>query len=472
MAYTISDLPDEILLEIISHVDTHSLKNARQVCRRWAKAGACRLFRRIYFAPQKDMMEIFVRITSEPAFAIGVTELVYDARVFWRFLTGTEEHNKMFACKHGGKLDGLESEEESRSASEFSGEGADTDFPTPDYKRPSLMTMDARERSHNRYVELFQQQDEILDSGADFLALCQGLQHLANLKTVSIQDSFGPGSDSFYLHDPLPPWYSKWSSRFFRPTFGPASYLECIRTSYLFMDDRYYGIADEDILVHHPWDWRGIKNCVKSLAMRRSSIAHLHYGCQNSGLPIQVVEDSGVSKSLETVSHELQCLKLNFMMADGNTNPENPGVYSEPMSVIARTLEGARQLTALSLSLECEFELMYQTLGHLTWPKLTVLELGDSDRFHIDLSFLKSMCQRHKGTLKELKLRDVMLRRQDGFGENDNCTWDDVGREVGPILELSDLSLAFFIEQSPNRPEIINLGDRTEALVYQLMEVI
>ena len=467
MAYTISDLPDEILLGIIRHVDTHSLKNARRVCRRWAKAGACRLFRRIYFAPHKDTMEIFVRITSEPAFAIGVTELVYDARVFWRLLTRTEEHDKMFASKHGGKLDGLESDEESRSASEFSGEASDTDSPTPDYKRPSLMTMAARERSYNRYVELYQQQNEILDSGADFLALCQGLQHLVNLKTVSIQDSFGPGSDSFYLHDPLPQWYSKWSSRFFRPTFGPASYIECMRTRYLFLDERYYG---EDVFVHHPLDWRGIKNCVKSLAMRRSSIAHLHYGCQTSGLPIQVIEDSDVSKSLETISHELQCLKLNFMMADGNANPEYPGVFSEPMSVIASMLEGAQQLTALSLSLECEFETMYQTLGHLTWPKLTVLELGDSDSLHMDLAFLKSMCQRHKGTLKEVKLRDVMLRRQDGFGENDNCTWDDVGREVGPILELSDLSLALISKQSYGAG-MLNLGDRTEALVYQLMEV-
>ena len=77
------ELPDELLVEILTQLDVSSLKKARLACRRWSIAGARRLFRRVYFAPRKDLMSVFQAITGNPAFAVNITELVYDARMFW-----------------------------------------------------------------------------------------------------------------------------------------------------------------------------------------------------------------------------------------------------------------------------------------------------------------------------------------------------------------------------------------------------
>ena len=478
MAITISDLPDEILVEITRHLQTDSLKNARQVCNRWAKAGASRLFRRIYFAPQKDIMEIFTRITSEPAFAVGVTELVYDARLFWGFLAGKSAHRQIIAiARREASNHKPESDQESQSASDIVNEAIHTGFTSSIYDCSSFATEAAKERSYNRYVELFEQQNDILDSGTDFLALCHGLKHLLNLKTVTIQGFFDRDSDWAYLHDPLPSWYLTWSSNFFRHTLGPASYIQCVMSRREFLELGYCSVADYNAVVGDPWDWRGVKNCLKALAMRRSSITHFHYGCQASKIPIQILADSGVSKSLETIAPELHCLNLNADLAGGDPygDPDFGYIdgysYSEAIAVLAKTLEGARQLTALSSSLDFyNHKDLYQTFGKLPCSKLTVLHLRDVD---IDLAFLKSICQRNQRTLKELKLRNVILMRQDGFGENNSCTWDDVGRELSPILRLSDLYL-YLIGEEFSRDETgdLLLGDRTQALGYQLMSSI
>ena len=80
-------IPNEILSEILQHLESDSLKNARLTCRRWASAGAGKLFKRVYFAPHEEIMDVFTDITSDPTFAASVTELVYDARLFWKFWT-------------------------------------------------------------------------------------------------------------------------------------------------------------------------------------------------------------------------------------------------------------------------------------------------------------------------------------------------------------------------------------------------
>ena len=84
---TLWRLPDELLIEILRCLDTPSLKEARLTCRRWRDAGAHGLFHRVYFAPRKDIMDIFGKVTSNPAFASNIKELVYDARLYWGHMT-------------------------------------------------------------------------------------------------------------------------------------------------------------------------------------------------------------------------------------------------------------------------------------------------------------------------------------------------------------------------------------------------
>ena len=93
----ISEIPDELLTEILRCLDSRSLKMARSTCCRWAKAGAYSLFWRIYFAPRRSSMELFKSITENPAFASNITELIYDARLFWGYMTDYKVYAKSFA---------------------------------------------------------------------------------------------------------------------------------------------------------------------------------------------------------------------------------------------------------------------------------------------------------------------------------------------------------------------------------------
>ena len=92
MASTVVDIPNDILVKILQQLDSRSLKNARCTSRRFAAAGAISLFPRVYFAPHPDIMKVFTFITSKPLFAVGVTELIYDARLFWKFWTKPESY--------------------------------------------------------------------------------------------------------------------------------------------------------------------------------------------------------------------------------------------------------------------------------------------------------------------------------------------------------------------------------------------
>ena len=78
----IQKLPEEILTECLRHLPITVAKIARLVRRQWSDVIARWLFQRVYFRPQTEFMEIFEAITSNPLFALGISELVYDACQF------------------------------------------------------------------------------------------------------------------------------------------------------------------------------------------------------------------------------------------------------------------------------------------------------------------------------------------------------------------------------------------------------
>lgn len=95
---TLWKLPDELLIKVLRCLDIPSLKDARLTCRRWREAGAYGLFDRVYFAPRKDIMDIFATITSNPAFASNIRELVYDARLYWGHMTEYDMYARAYEC--------------------------------------------------------------------------------------------------------------------------------------------------------------------------------------------------------------------------------------------------------------------------------------------------------------------------------------------------------------------------------------
>ena len=79
-------MPVEILQNVLRCLSVVSLKRARLTCKYWAALGARCLFRRVYFAPRRDVIEVFLEITGNTAFASNIEEMVYDARLFWSYL--------------------------------------------------------------------------------------------------------------------------------------------------------------------------------------------------------------------------------------------------------------------------------------------------------------------------------------------------------------------------------------------------
>ena len=79
-------MPVEILQTVLRRLSVVSLKRARLTCKHWAALGARCLFRRVYFAPRRDIMDVFLEITGNTAFASNIEEMVYDARLFWSYL--------------------------------------------------------------------------------------------------------------------------------------------------------------------------------------------------------------------------------------------------------------------------------------------------------------------------------------------------------------------------------------------------
>lgn len=218
MARTIHDLPNEVLTKILRQLDHESLQKARLVSHRWAKAGARGLFHRVYFAPHQDIMDVFNYITSDPAFASGVTELVYDARLFWRCLLDWDVHRDIYR-RNWTALDERDYDKDTDTFVKLVGFFGQIRLEDG----PGAYDAQAK-KSWERYKLLFAQQEAILNNGHDFSSLHCGLQKLPKLKTVSILQAFPRLENRARFDRNLSPWYERTSPSPWRDTLEPTSW--------------------------------------------------------------------------------------------------------------------------------------------------------------------------------------------------------------------------------------------------------
>jgi len=90
-------LPIELLEGSLRFLPVQSLKNARLTCKHWGAVAARCLFRRVYFAPRQEVIDVLLEITKNEAFSSNVEELVYDARLFWRRLEDPEVYTNAYS---------------------------------------------------------------------------------------------------------------------------------------------------------------------------------------------------------------------------------------------------------------------------------------------------------------------------------------------------------------------------------------
>ena len=345
-------------------------------------------------------MEMFSKITADPKIAIGVEEVVYDARLFREYVLKAEyleDYEELFPPPS----DGNESDDDE--------EDGDTD--------PAV-------QSEKRYGQLYQDQTKILEEGRDFQALSNGLRRLPYLRSITVLDDFGHEIDTKSFE-----WYHSLVERLWKDIVPPIPMIEAERL----------WAADG------PWAHPGIQHLLRAISINNLPIEALHCGWPSSGLHLEPFVtrvypeneyeyDSGtcaISAHLETIVRNLTCMTLSSEYGELEFAGEYPSAED---AVVMGIVEHAKNLRSLSISLKRSSGVWNGIMPKASWPHLTALELG---HWSLESDDLRRICCEHKNTLRELKLLNIKL---DESGKL--ALWEDVGKEIGEFLRLDCLWLS------------------------------
>ncbi|KAG6986641.1 hypothetical protein G7Y79_00075g099130 [Physcia stellaris] len=398
---SISTLPDELLINTLRHLDICCLKQARLTCRRWSKTGAYSLFHRIYFAPRKDLMTIFSAITENPAFASNITELVYDATMFWGYIAEPSMYARAFA--HGFPF-------------RFPEDDVGADF-TED-PEPEIDAADEEKlcSSQQRYTALLKEQTSIIDHGQDLDALCAGLTRLPNLNRIWVLDCFLDDVDFNMYIEAHFRWYRVWSQKH---TAGLARLSRCSEAAFT------PGALEKSL-----WDSRGIDNLLKAIGLYSSNLKELLLGCRSSKLSFEIFSRADNMKACLEIAPLLRRLKLDCRAP--LDAPEQQGIQN-----MAYFIQSAQQLQELYLTCDESLTFLPTIFQQNKWPALRVLDFGNGD---LDFLTLKAIAQCHNEVLRELRIRNMHLHGEE--------TWKGVAIKIGRILHLDFVSVSSLSQEA------------------------
>ena len=405
----IQKLPEEILTECLQHLPITVAKIARLVRHQWSNIISRWLFRRVYFMPQTEFMEIFEAITSNPLFALGISELVYDACQFmpmWSLPESEENYYYEDICP-------------------------DEDVVVGEAEWPLFIT-----ESRKKHSQLQLDQQRILDEQSDYRILCAGLQRLPNLIHISILEI--DHRSAKHLNEF--PWYSSMAAKFRKFVYSPAPFYDFEGT-------------DQG----HTWNPRAIESLMKAISMRNARLTHFH--CKTM-VPLTLWFAKSPLTWFPSLFRSLNCLKFHCWR--GEERPEALADSEETRPYLTAFAEGvkdAQDLHHLSLTMDYltsnDWDNMFS--GAL-WPKLTSLHLS-----HICLhsDSLVSLCHNHRHTLRELSLAYIYLQASDTLR-----SWEDVSKEFGSSLRLNYIRLdCLELEKSGGN------AHRTWSLSHLLLEI-
>ena len=155
-------------------------------------------------------MDIFSIITDNPAFATNITEMVYDARMFWGHM---KEKTVYAAAFRRGFPDRYPENEISDDDEDAYSNSPSRLTKTGDFHK--------FRRSRRQYASVLQEQTSIIEAKLDFNTLCKGLTRLPNLTRISVLDRFkGPLDYDDYLWKDFD-WYRDWSAKSFEDINPP-----------------------------------------------------------------------------------------------------------------------------------------------------------------------------------------------------------------------------------------------------------
>ncbi|KAL8832100.1 MAG: hypothetical protein Q9191_000479 [Dirinaria sp. TL-2023a] len=299
MARSIQDLPDEILVQIFKHLDISSLKSCRLTSRRWAASGSRWLFRRIYFFPRQEIMANFKRIAHEPAFAVGVEELIYDARMSLLRLIRLDEYNKQFtyyALLHHDIPFNLKNLPSYRREPRL---GDIKEYPMPKYQLNVV-------RNHRHSMKMLGEEQDFLHHNGDVDVLSKGLEKFRHLRRITIMAGNRPDYTEPTVQNLVPniapDWFYKWSTRYWCHV-KDESLLTAMKKGRRCdeLDVSEHGRLYSEPGSEQIWDTYSLATFLKVASKHSPHITHFNYGSQSSPMPFGLLLDGYAATSFQVI---------------------------------------------------------------------------------------------------------------------------------------------------------------------------
>lgn len=328
-------------------------------------------------------MKIFTTITENPVFALNITEMVYDARIFSSHMLASGVYEKAFRS-------GFPPGHPVRPIRRENGDEYISNLPAS--KCPA---------SRQCYASLLQEQIEIFEASKDLVTLSAGLSRLPNLMRISVQDILEHYSyrapDAIDNHQ----WYHDWSDHTFKGIMPPSRW-------------NGFEMADRgQTLQQHPWDFRGIDSLWQAVVTSQlTNLRELRIGCHNSKLSEELYNRSNSAEAFSKLAAGLTKLRLDT---------KRSGIADQDLSLAAKILEKAHQLEVFSLNHPDDFPSLAKS-----WPRLRILNLSHG---YVHAAELEAVVLGCASTLRELGLRVMCLWDRDK-------AWEDCGRDLGRHLKL------------------------------------
>ena len=412
MLYRLTDLPAEVLAQILKLLPKHDLKSARLSSTRLSAIAASMLFDRVYFAPRKFQMERFRNIAQHPLFGKNIKELVYDGRLYCEECRGPEVYKEMIYWQH------------------YRGQPSDN---IQDICEPR----DPLDLEH--YSNCVDEQEYILNEKTDYDALLAGLGQMP-IRRLIVQDEFHESWSHVSIHNTEHEWYSTMSNLSFysyhderdelpSPVFYPSSWNE----------SSWWLPWESRLPRNRPWDCRGLAHLFAAVSERCHNIDELHIGTENSLVPMNFFHpSSGIINHIDRLAPRLTCLKLASKQYETDISED----IDVALSRLTNLMQQAKSLRTLSLSMNTNEQQSRRIFhGWGTWSHLSLLDLG---HFRPSQDDLAAAIVSQKDSLTELGIRQMELQ-EPGL-------WERLGDEIGQCLRLRKLTIDYLYKDVANDP--------------------
>lgn len=258
------------------------------------------------------------------------------------------------------------------------------------------------------------EQTGILDAQEDLQVLRTALKRLPNLRHISVLDWFDdvPVHLHFIRNADEFRWYRDWSATLCQGIARPSTWTDA---------------NDGDYMRNAPWDFRGITYLLIAVEEHAPHLRDLQLGCPGFNLCVDIYGLEENATPLSRIAPRLTSFKIYCDISFTYSYSETACHFNKMRGILPKM----RDLNSLTLAIPCTPDDSYDVFRGARWSHLTILDLGKgywiSDKF-------EEVVKAHADTLRELRLRDLILE----YGDS----WKEVATRFGQSLQLHMVALS------------------------------